>query len=99
LLTFPLLFLLFRARWRNPDVGASLAAAAAIALPLLMTFAGGDHQFGYRFGFDYLPLLMFALIASLPQLGRSGRALIIVGALANAFLTVPALLHWPMPGG
>ncbi|TSC76463.1 MAG: hypothetical protein G01um101431_596 [Parcubacteria group bacterium Gr01-1014_31] len=99
LLTFPLLFLFFRTRWRTPDAGASLTAAAAIALPLLMTFAGGDHQFGYRFGFDYLPLLMYALVASRPQLGGFGRALIIVGAMTNAFLTAPALLHWPMSGG
>lgn len=100
LLGWPLLVLLLRVDCRRPLVRPSAVTAGAIALPLLASFAHGEHQYGYRFAFDFLPFLLLALLAGLPgRLGRTGKALIVIGGLFNAWLTLPVLLHLPAVAG
>ncbi|MDD5110604.1 MAG: glycosyltransferase family 39 protein [Patescibacteria group bacterium] len=93
LLTFPLLFLLLWVRKFPRENIFAFLTAAAIALPNLAAFANGEYQFGYRYGFDFFPFLLFALLAGLPaaRLKRAGKILIITGALLNAGLTLPVL--------
>ena len=94
LVTFPFLFLLARIRKFSREVALGVLTAVVIALSNLGSFASGEHQFGYRYGFDFLPFLLIALLAGLPtpRLGRLGKIVILAGALVNAWLTLPVLL-------
>lgn len=98
LLTWPLLLMLFFVNTRAAEVRWSLLAAGAIAVALLLSFATGNHQYGYRYGFDFIPFLLLALVSGLRELGASGRRLIIAGLVVNAWLTLPVLLNLPLPG-
>lgn len=76
---------------------AALLTAAVIGGALLTSFAHGEHQYGWRFGFDFLPFLLVALLDGLPrQIGRLGRALTIGGIGINAWLTMPVLFNLSM---
>lgn len=98
LLTWPMLLLLFFINFRAAATRWSLIAAGAVAGTLLFSFATGYHQYGYRYGFDFVPFLLLALVSGLRGLGAAGRILVIAGIALNAWLTLPVLLNLPLPG-
>jgi len=88
LFTMPALLLALRrrratgTRWqRTINLGLWLSVIL-VAAPSLLYFNTGSYQFGYRFALDWLPLGILGVgIAAGAGLGRTGRALIIIGVL------------------
>lgn len=85
---------------------SAIIGCLACLIPLLMYFNTGFWQFGHRFGLDYLPVLMIALIVGLgPRPSKLARGLLIasiaihiwgigVCAMSNvAWLPVPDWLQ------
>ena len=56
-----------------------------VSLPGLFYQNTGWEQFGYRFGLDWLPLLVCAFAVGGLRLGWWVKALILVGIAVNAF--------------
>ena len=63
---------------------ALLITALAVALPGLFYQNTGWEQFGYRFGLDWLPLLVLAFAVGGRPLTRGVKTLILLGIGVNA---------------
>jgi hypothetical protein len=86
-LTSPGLLLAVRADWRNRETVALGLTALLVLVPSLLYYGGGWYQFGYRYALDAFPFVMAlcALAAARHGIGRSWKALIVIGVLVNAF--------------
>lgn len=83
--TTPVLFYLL---WpaRKPALHRALwASVALVAIPTLFYQNSGWFQFGYRFGLDYIVLLVCLIAIGGRPLGRVGKALIVIGIIINLF--------------
>jgi len=82
--TTPVLVLLFWSPNRSWLFKALLITALAVALPGLFYQNTGWEQFGYRFGLDWLPLLVLAFAVGGRPLTRGVKTLILLGIGVNA---------------
>jgi hypothetical protein len=82
--TTPVLFLLFVSPKRSWLFKALCITAVVVALPGLFYQNTGWKQFGYRFGLDWLPLLVVAFAVGGRQLTWRVKALIVFGIVVNA---------------
>jgi hypothetical protein len=83
--TTPVLLFLFWSPNRSWLFKALLITAAAVALPGLFYQNTGWEQFGYRFGLDWLPLLVLAFAVGGRALTWRIKTLILVGIAVNTF--------------
>ncbi len=83
--TTPALFLIFKSPNKSGLFKALCATAFVVALPGLFYQNTGWEQFGYRFGLDWLPLLVIAFAVGNTELTRTAKALILIGVVVNAF--------------
>ncbi|MFT5432219.1 MAG: hypothetical protein ACI9OJ_002918 [Myxococcota bacterium] len=82
--TTPALFLLLVSPNRSGLFKALVVTALVVALPGLFYQNTGWEQFGYRFGLDWLPMLILAFAVGGYALNRPVKALILFGILVNA---------------
>ncbi len=82
--TTPLLFLIFGSTNKTPLFWGLVAATAAVAVPGFFYQNTGWEQFGYRFGLDWLPMLIAAFAVGGRPLTRGALALLLFGVLMNA---------------
>ncbi len=83
--TTPVLLLLAATPKRTPLFKKLMLTAFVVALPGLFYQNTGWQQFGYRFGLDWLPLLVLAFaVGGRPLTGRV-KALILLGVAVNVF--------------
>ena len=61
-LTSPCFLYLFRLRYGDVTSRLLLLTVLVIAAPLLLYFASGFRQFGYRYSLDFLPFLYYLLL-------------------------------------
>ncbi len=86
---------------------AALIGCAVCLIPLLLYFNTGFWQFGHRFGLDYLPVLMVAVIVGMgPSLSKLARGLLIASIVIHVWGIVicgmdgiAALPVWMVVGG
>ncbi|HMG20969.1 MAG TPA: hypothetical protein VK607_06615 [Kofleriaceae bacterium] len=83
--TTPVLVLVLWPRDRGPLHRPLWLCVAAVALPSLVYQNSGWVQFGYRFGLDYLALLIMLVAVGGRPLTRAARALIVAGIAINLF--------------
>jgi len=83
--TTPVLVLLACTPNRTPLFKKLLITAFIVALPGLFYQNTGWQQFGYRFGLDWLPLLVLAFAVGGRPLTPRVKALILVGIAVNVF--------------
>jgi hypothetical protein len=83
--TTPVLVLVLWPRDRGPLHRPLWLCVALVALPSLLYQNSGWVQFGYRFGLDYLVLLIMLLAIGGRPLTRAAKALIVAGIVINLF--------------
>lgn len=83
--TTPILLYLLWPRTRGPLHRALWVSVALVAVPTLFYQNSGWFQFGYRFGLDYMVLLMCLIAIGGRPLTRVGKGLIIAGIVINLF--------------
>lgn len=88
--TAPYLMSLFFFRYRDAVSYFLMATSIVIALPLFLYYGIGITQFGYRYAFDFMPLLYFLVWKEYrknhSELSRGMRAAIILSAIGNFYL-------------
>lgn len=74
---------------------SAIIGCAACLVPLLMYFNTGFWQFGHRFGLDYLPVLMVAIIVGMgPKFSKLARGLLIASIVIHIWgIAVCAMTH------
>jgi len=94
--TTPVLCLLVASPNRTPLFKKLLVAALVVALPGLFYQNTGWQQFGYRFGLDWLPLLVVAFAVGGRPLTWRVKTLILVGVAVNVFgaITFGRMAHF-----
>jgi hypothetical protein len=83
--TTPILWFVVWPRDTGPLHRTLWLCVAAVALPSLLYQNSGWVQFGYRFGLDYVALLVMLLAIGGRPLTRFARALIVAGIVINLF--------------
>ncbi|HUH06109.1 MAG TPA: hypothetical protein VML75_29170 [Kofleriaceae bacterium] len=84
-LTTPLLFFALWPVVKGPLHRPLWITVALVAVPTLFYQNSGWFQFGYRFGLDYLVLLLVLIAVGGRSLGRVGKGLIVAGVVINLF--------------
>lgn len=88
--TSPYLASLFFYRYRSAVSYFLIGTSLVIALPIFLYYGIGITQFGYRYAFDFLPLLFFLLWMEYrkknTELTKGMRCAIILSALADFYL-------------
>jgi len=92
----PLLLLLLRGvNWKKD--WTLLVTTAVMAVPVLSYFGIGFSQFGYRYGLDFLPLVIVVLMKNLRgSLGWGAKGLILVGTVFNCVYLMSGLGIYPL---
>jgi hypothetical protein len=83
--TTPALLLIVGSNRKTPLFWAALITAFIVALPGLFYQNTGWVQFGYRFGLDWLPLIIVAFAVGGRRLNGFAKSLILFGMLVNLF--------------
>ena len=96
--TSPCLLYLLGLRYRDSTSVLLLLTALLTAVPLMMSFAPGGRQFGYRYSLDFLPFLYYLLLRNYRQqrgdLTAGFKAVILGSAAWNLYLFVGAWIGW-----
>lgn len=96
--TSPCLLYLLGLRYRDGTSRLLLLTSLLIAVPLLMSYAPGGRQFGYRYSLDFLPFLYYLLLRNYRQQRgdlTTGFKTIILGSAAwNLYLFIGAWIGW-----
>lgn len=89
-LVSPYLLTLFFQRLKDGLSWALLATCILVSIPLMLYYATGYVQFGYRYSLDFFPFLFLLFIHQYQKksssFSRGLRLVIIISALANLFL-------------
>jgi hypothetical protein len=87
-LTSPYLLYLFAIRrWDTPS-RLLVVTIIIIAIPLLLLYATGYRQFGYRYALDFFPFLFLLWLKNLGRLTRGLKLLIVASAVFNLYLFI-----------
>jgi len=96
--TGPCLLYLLGLGYRDRTSRLLLLTSLLVALPLVMSYAPGGRQFGYRYSLDFLPFLYYLLLRNYRQqrgdLSGGFKAVMIGSALWNWYLFTGAWLGW-----
>jgi len=88
--TSPLFLYLFRLRHRDDTSLLLLLTSFVIAVPILLYYAVGYRQFGYRYALDFLPFLFYLLLRNYRQqrgdLTAGFKAVLLLSAVWNLYL-------------
>lgn len=94
--TSPLFVYLFWAR-RQPYTISAILGILALALPSLLYFGLGIHQFGYRYALDFYPLLFLILLSAFGRgLPTFAKVLITGGIFFNLFYMSSLWYSYPL---
>lgn len=96
--TSPSLLYLLGLRYVDRTSRLLLLTSLMIAMPLLMYYAPGGRQFGYRYSLDFLPILYYLLLRNYRQqrgdLTTGFKTVVIGSAVCNLYLFIGAWLGW-----
>jgi hypothetical protein len=92
--TSPALLYAFRANFRSQLSWACLLGVISIMIPLITYYGVGWIQFGYRYGLDFIPLLLLLAALGLPRpMTLASRVLVLVSVAINIWGTI-FLISW-----
>ncbi len=88
--TSPIILYLFTFSYKRKEILTYLFTSLLILIPLLLYFAFGGHQFGYRYSLDFLPYLYILLVSKYhekkEELGAGTKTLLLFTSVLNLYL-------------
>jgi hypothetical protein len=92
--TSPALLYAFRVNFKSQLPRACLLGVISIMIPLITYYGVGWIQFGYRYGLDFIPLLLLLAALGLPRpLTLASKVLILISVAINIWGTL-FLISW-----